>query len=264
MIAEAIEKIKQLADKATGIEVKPNSQDPSTYWMRDPGTGAITQFETPLPPRSRQLFSLDDLSQSVIDLMADNSYNKRLASPRCYVGRSMIVVLLDDTGRQTSRHVMPLTITQVWVWLMELVNNDSSMTQKEAIQALLLKAPGFYPDELMLALRGLKWSSTKEGESKVSKPGTAAMSMNVQRAVVSAAGDLPETVQFQVPVYEELNLSVTVTLVVDVDFDTQEIVLKPRAGDMCAGLDMAGSALRDELVEAFEGYNIPVYMGMPS
>lgn len=228
-----------------------------TFVRQSDGTFAILQAE----PAKRD-HKADDLSTVVAFALRAPESSAIWYSP------SAIVALLDDEDRR-DKVTMTIQPSPQWQWLLGQDANAKQFDQRGLIYTLRT----LFRDNLALAgdliglLRQINFKAGQEGESNIGR-GKSSVG-KIVRSEIQGAGELPEYVTLQVPVwYGPLaKIRVRVDLALEPDEQTQTFKFTPLPGKLDAALVEALETLHDDLATLCgligETPTVRIYRGNP-
>lgn len=253
MIAEALDKVADLARGASGIETVV-SKELRTVFIRQ----GEEHDDRPLPSRLRAgaLVGVDD----VVAAALDGKFSKE---PELYHARDAIRLLVDRNDRH-ELVVMPLTMSQRFQKLAQMGN---VLGPAALINLLRFELPCAAGAALIPKLRRVDFKRAAE-EGSTTEHGRETFGAAVE-AAVQQREDIPEEIDIEVPVYINPGLATATTVKVRcgvyIDVVNKGFVVKPLADAMDLAVHEAqvviGGLLRK--ATAGEGEGVPVFYGTP-
>lgn len=231
MISEAIKSIqKMVQDGNTTTMFTVPSEPKDVYFLDNHDGNPVRHLAEPAPRRYRAT-SLTGLCQQIKYF---HSFVNEKFSICVFVGRSRVVVLMDEDSRRESI-VLTLADTQGFSWLSQAQSTPKNISQKSLIWELRSRfASQVSPANFLPDLRQLRFKSGDEGESTVGV-GNGTLRRSVQAGVMMGDGkQLAEKIGIYASVYEgvpEIAGSIEFDVSIDVDLSKQEIIVKTNPGE---------------------------------
>lgn len=258
MIDAGINAIVDLARKA-GSQVLECKQEPEgTYYLRQ-GDGNLVKTKADVTPRRHQVHDL----ATAIDIA--NRFKDSASVWHCFDG---VTVLIDDDLRNESARLTLKPSKQ----LETLTKFDGdgwksyAMTQQELI--LLLRttfAKCGASAGLLAVIRKLRFRSAVESSGDI-KHTRSSVGKQVEQQVTGDT-DLPETVVFDIPVYESgFHVLAKIELAIELNLAGERFHLIPLPGQIAASRETANSAMGEVLsgsIRAEGAVHGRIYRGQP-
>ncbi len=264
-LSATVEKVGKMAvDAVKPIELT-QIEDPRKVRFMNPRTMEVVEVSVPPGAREHRVASIDDFIAAA-KAAADGEWRAD-AAPIIWFADKQLVLVVDDADRHDlittpliqSPHY--LTLSQYDAKAGEPVKRISQKSFIELLK-LTLRNCVVHGDELLKAVRGIKFQKTENGGANVGR-GKESMDADVVAEVVGWA-DVPEEWQVTFPVYwnegERENV-LSVLCHVDVDLDEQKFIFRPIPGEMDLALEKAKSMIRERLEAGTQ--DIPIYYGTP-
>ena len=260
--ADALEKLRQLCVAGCELtELKPDADiDAGVYYVLNPITG---EHERHIAERH-----INCLGSTLNDFAAlvQREVSERGVQAIVFVDQ-WIVGLLDTgkEGRRLDKITLMLTISEAFA----IFQKHSQAYEHNAFVRLLrtVLGRGVQP-EFLQAIRSIKIQKNTAGGSRI-ETGLQAVSAEVRREIEAAGGGaIPESVEFEVPVYEELaNLPEVwraIACVLEVDLEEATFELIPKAGEVAAAKRSVDEWIRDQLQHRLQNEAVLVVCGGPA
>jgi hypothetical protein len=236
--------IEAIGGLAVGAKMPGFVQDPSgvkgRYYICEPGKEPRLVWGEP-GARRIECDSITGVCEAVLKLDQVNVGDE----PFVYVGRKGVTVHLDEVGSRRNTVTMPFTKTDQMLAIEALA--AAPIDQPTLVWMLRTTLAGhcLHP-QFATMVRKLKITSSEDGQRSIAV-GRESIGASVVREMSGIDGDLPETVEFSVPVYEEVwhdtragvRHSETVELAVHVSLEERAFVFKP-----------TGSSIKDAQLNA--------------
>lgn len=251
-INEALTQVVELARGSEGTTfVRPPCGPSDQFYVCRPGQ-TPDLVTAPPPPRAVQCSSIDGFVQAVTSL-----HSKLDGDVLVYVGAGGLRANLSEFGDRRDCVAMPLCPTDQMTAVHRLVKTP--MKQSDLVWELRSTLAGCctHP-QFPTMVRKLKIKNNEDGERTVSV-GRESIGASVVREMSGIDGDLPETIEFVVPVYEEVfdyargtqRHTETIELAVRVDLQEGTFVFRPTGSSL---LDAAVNARRQAVVQLREKF----------
>lgn len=239
-LKEAIDRVVELAHDAQSPSFhQVSAEQPHRYWMCRPGQPP-EMIEAPKPPRSVRCSSIDGVCQAVSELHAGVE-----GEPFVYVGERGVFCHLAEFGDRRDAVSMPFFKTDQMQAVERLVEEPTAQPDLVWLLRSTLAGCCTHP-QFPTMVRKLRVKNNEDGERSLGV-GRESIGASVVKEMAGIDGDLPETVEFVVPVYEEVwhdtqagkRHAETIELAVNVDLQNMAFVFRP-----------TGSSVRDALMNA--------------
>lgn len=241
MIDAGINAIVQLA-KSAGSQILDTKQEPEgTYYLRQ-GDGHLVKTKADVAPRRHHVQDIDTIVQLA---------NRFKSTASVWHNFDGVTVLVDDDRRNESAKLLLKPSKQ----LETLAKFDGdgwkshAMTQQELI--LLLRttfAKCGASAGLLAVIRKLRFRSAVESSGEI-KHTRSSVGKQVEQQVTGDA-DLPETVIFDIPVYESgFNVCAKIELALELNLAGERFHLIPLPGQIAAARETASKAMDQLLME---------------
>lgn len=258
MIQEGVNAIVELAKSAGAKIIETNQEPPGVYYVRG-GDGALTKVKAETAPRSHKVDSIETIV-AFADRFADKA--------SVWLAFEGVKVLVDDDVRNESAH-LPLRPSKP---METLANYDNEgwkkypLTQAEFI--LLLRttfARAGATGGLLATIRSLRFRSAVEASGNI-QHGKSSVGKAIDQAVTGEK-DIPETVVFDIPVFESGFLSLQkVEVAIDINLAGERFYLIPLPGEVAGAKERACRQIEEFLIstigEKGEVRN-RIYRGLP-
>lgn len=219
--------------------------------------GTFEEKPIPAPPRHYELRAVSDLlplCRHVKDCLS--------ATPVIWIGDDGVCITFhdnDESKRWADSAVLNFVKTDQYRLLSTGISQQS---QKDFLRLLRQKfstALGETATTLLPALKQISFKNGVSGKSNVGQ-GRESMGREIEQEVLSASGDIPETVVLSIALYKDPSLSILVRIVCDLEVDAtnQTFALTPLSGE----LDNAVLRVREHLVSLL-GNEVPYFIGSP-
>ena len=237
-LAEAIEIIRDLAQEAAAPkppQLVPLPEPGHIYALFDPDTKKLERHEARVAPRLYRCGHVEDVAKLINVFLAREETSDVFA----FVQNGGVCVILNEKGDRRDRLVMNLTPS--WPWKALCVGG--AFSQAAFIRHLRVTLNAQYqPDDIVTAVRKLKFGSTSDGRSEV-QTGRASMGKSVEAHVAGMdAGDLErfEDMTVTLPIYSDLLdpnqeyrvVTFGVECALDINVEEQKFALIPKAGEL--------------------------------
>jgi hypothetical protein len=236
MFTDLIRDIEARTRKPRVIECKDL---PSGFILLDKGDGVPEILTLPAYHRCYTADSLQGVVAQVEYLHAeagDDKGEEGATSTTVFVG-SRITVCLDERGSRRDRCAMQLENSEQFDSL-ESLQGERPMSQKELIWMLTSRfRDNILTTDFLPTIRNIKFKSSSEGTARV-QHGDESLGASIETEAVTGkdGGTLPDMVEFEVPVFEFLDITVAPTAKIRcaVKFNIQEktIVVRPEPGQL--------------------------------
>lgn len=254
----AVTAIAQLAIEANQV-LEDNVRSGSVYLIRD-RTGEPTFITAPLTPFDREAFDLESLKR-----MADQ--DKSLPSQvvdGVYISDTAVILVTEDDGHRW-KSTLKLPLHPAFAYLTTWTKNRGGFGHKEFVRLLRTELREYVPEGTAATFEALKFTDNRESTGQV-RAMSSALESSIHQEVKSAQGEeVPETLNFAVPVFDipETRGDVYgVNVYVEYDHQQARFLLYPIHGELRKAQEDAVRDLRDNLEQHAAG-RFPVYYGTP-
>ncbi len=270
MIAEAIQKIDELVQKANRIQTcRPAAEPNHMYWMAH-GKEIQAVRATPEPRRH----TAHDI-KSLADMVLRHAENARIETPEqhsavsvsVWFSRDGIVALLDD-GDRRDRITYPIKLSAAMKQLLAWEAKQFAHTPQEIRKIFRIMFPNTYSNDKsrLKEFDRLTFQFDQKDESARGH-GTASIGKSIV-ATLSNREQVPENVRFFEPCFEGLQGWVGVGAMVETDPEHQCVTVTPISGEIESAIREAEKDIGAKLLVMLGGAadlpsNIQVYAGTP-
>lgn len=220
MIAEAIERFRQLCSTAEQPHVVRIAEDPERILIYHGEKESIVDVGR---HRDHYVATLDDLLRAV------TRWNQK---GTIWHNDEDITFLLDDSTRLDCV-TLRLTKTEQYETLGRLAKQAHGLDQRKMIRLLRhdLANTGADVERLLALIRIVEFKRRSDGAASL-QHGKESLGRSVE-AAVSAAEDIPELVRVSIAVYQEIgSFPVDVPCTVDVDSTSETFAITPQPGSL--------------------------------
>lgn len=252
MLAEFIEAIGQLAQKADRPQLVVHERLPDVVFTRSEG-GIAEALDVPPPRRLHKLLGLADVIAAAKDTVI-------APSPEIYHGPSGICVLLNRACRRDTVS-MPFDVSVRYQALKQL-QGGKGFSPNEVVKLLRYMLHGTGIEAVVQALRRINFDRTGSGASET-RHGRETLGRSVE-AAVQQADSVPEEFVVSTPVYTNAGLReaiVKVKVSIYLDVMNEKIELGTLPDEIEAAQVAVQRFIHDALVEALPG--VPIFHGIP-
>ncbi len=240
--------IREIEERTRKPKVVSCSGMPGRNVLLDKGEGPPEILEIPPACRLYEVSSITGLADTVSYLHQESQEGQ---STCVFVG-THITVCMDERGGRRDLATMSLPVSTQFGRL-RMMSGEVEMTQRELVWLLT----SVFRDNMLTAdflptIRSLKFTSNNEGTSKV-QHGEESLGASIEEQVVSGkdGGTLPDMVEFEVPVFDTIDLDFEPTCRIRcaVRFNAQDkmIVVKPEPGQLEGAVAKAVSEISERL-----------------
>ena len=258
MIAEAIESIVGLNNRATAIQIVREFHDRVWYCSPD---GTIAELSKPNPPRDYGARSQADFVAQLMHLHGRVAPDGSDKSGVVMFGEGKMVAVLDETGhrKQTIEYGMPLTAA--FKALVALAGKY--VTQAEMARAMRTELAEIAPQGLVTFLANVRLTRNVESEGAIAT-GMESIRRDVKSSM-SGAGEIPEVVEFRTCIYvdhcNDPSFTQTFSFVLDCNFETGKLALMERGDCFVIARRQTDERVRDELNRALSSIGVRAFLG---
>lgn len=262
MIAEALKLLLDTAADAAGSKDKatvlPLPLEPRIYAVVSPD-GSVEYRSAAPPIRQHKIHGIDEVA-GFVQFTEDDLSNK----PTVWFSGSGVSVVMEDTDTdpRDDRATVKLERTQAHATLAAI--GKSWFPQKEFVRLLRITLADAATDEtlnLLRVVRVLSFSESIAGHGKI-EHGRQSLGRDIEAEVKSDAGELPETVAFNVRLYTDPGLTQRFQVVFAVDVNPKDgtFNLSPLGESLTDAVDAQVEAIGERLRAAVK---CPVFRGEP-
>jgi hypothetical protein len=269
--ADTVREIAALGSKAEQLNkpriLKCDQEPDHCYYVIDKD-GNMNLVTAEYGPTEMFCSDIDTLTRVVID--------SKEHMPEIWYSRNEVIAYLGTKNPYFDTVKFKLSASPQFQTLIawEQSGRGVSLTQKDLILALRTLFAGCVPTELLPAIRRLKTQKAAEINSQIDK-GRVSMSKSMV-AEMSGVSDIPEMVEFTVPVFAQgtLNATACIRVAIDPDPENERFTLIVLPGDVekawTHGERLLCGKIQEELVENWSAAKgegdceIPVYFGKAS
>ena len=259
--AEAIELIQDTAVKANASWFYATPADPYAFYRKVAhptmeGLDTLERVAMERGARSYQFNTLDDLAKAIEQF----SGTKQVL---VLCGASSIQAVLQESDAKRDILRMPLSITSQCQTLLHLHKDHVPYNQRTFISLLRVELNGCVDSTIISQIRTLKFSKNSTGESDL-QPGKETLGKEVMVAAVTGTSGtpLPETVELQIPPFEEFaeeeGFTFTVKCALDLDIEAAQLRLIPLAGELPRMQRLALAMIAERLTQSLDGKDCDV------
>lgn len=244
MIKEGVTAIVELANRAGATIIQAKDEPAGTYYVRD-GDGKLTKTKADVTPRAHKADKIE-----TIVALADR-FPESAAVWLAFDGVSVLVD--DETRRESAR--LDLKPSKQFETLLKYDGEgwrNLPLTQQEFI--LLLRttfARTGATGGLLATIRSLRFRSAVEASGNI-QHGKSSVGKAVDQAV-SGEKEIPETVVFDIPVYESgIYVLAKVEVAIDINIAGERFNLIPLPGELAAAKELACNQIEKFLTNTID------------
>lgn len=252
-LKESLQLIQETAIKAAEAKIVRIPGDERQAYI-DVG-GSLTKVELPPPSIKYAVSEFDDL----VSLATGHGEVATL-----WHNESAIVLLLDAADRR-DRATMTLTPTGVWKWLKSLRSDGAKFNQRDLIRFVRTTLDGALEpgaaETLLSSLRAVTFRRSDSASAEIER-GKNTLGKSVEESC-TGIDKLPENINVKVQAYANVDglPEASVSLLIDVDFDSQSFALIPIGDAVAIAEKTVQRAIGLKLNDEANG--VAVYAGTP-
>lgn len=258
MIQEGIAAIVDLANRASAKIAETKHEPSGTYYVLD-GTGKMTKTKADVAPRAHKVDSIETIV----------AFAERFPDTAAvWLGFEGVTVLMDDETRRESAR-LALKPSKQFETLAKFDGEgwrNHPLTQAELI--LLLRttfARTASSSGFLSTVRSLRFRSAAEGTGNI-QHGKSSIGKQVEQQV-SGEKEIPETVVFDIPVFESgFYVLAKVEVAIDINIAGERFHLIPLPGELAAVKEHACGQIEKHLLDNIDKdaeVHDRVYRGQP-
>lgn len=247
---EAIDKIEELAVKASGADAHTFTFEKGRVRVVNAKTGVVGHLEVPSFPPVMTVRGLGDLTAAI------NDYGDIDSDATCFIDESSVVVFFDES--RNSYATLPLKMNPAIDTLKRM--KDLPPAQLRRLLRVELFDVETSPEDFCDVISVLKFEAMQTTDVALRK-GDESIGKSV-RSKVTAESDIPEQVTFTLPVYPELagvNTIAQIRCAVVTDPSAGTLSVMPYPGQIDAAVTLAVHAIQEALRDSV--HDLRVYCG---
>jgi hypothetical protein len=249
LIADALKYLSELAKKANGFH-KETTPDGETHLLLP--SGEVKSIPHPFLEINDELTTLTSLI----------SWIKNSEDTECdvFVSESSVDVVCGRVDRFPPECCrLHLTPSQSFLVLSVFMRPGALVTQREIIRALRGPLAGTVEPALLAAFRSIEFRSDTSKNSEINRGGDSLGRQINRSARIGDAGELPEVVRFDMPIFSIVEApKVTIEVAVEINYEAEKFEFLPVGETIARATETSVNSLASSIVEATKA---AVYFG---
>lgn len=245
MFTDLVRDIEERTRKPRVLECK---ELPKGYILLDHGSGAPLIKELPAERRCYNASSFAGLVEMIAYLHKEADENEST----CVFLGEMVTVCLDERGRRRDLGTMTLEMSEQMYSIMHM-QDEQPMSQRDAIWLLTSRfRHNILTADFLPIIRNLKFRTSTEGTARI-QHGAESLGSSIDEEALTGnvGGELPDMVEFEVPVFEFLDIdfapAARIRCAVKFNIQEKSIVIRPEPGQVALARARALTEISDVL-----------------